>query len=366
MKILIVGPDLTDPGGVANYYNAVLPSLYQTEYEISYLEIGSTKSHSSRWHPFLDQLRFFSMVNKLKPNLVHLNPSLNLKSLVRDGLFLMLAKLSRRRVLVFFRGWDTSFEKWIDRLLKPFFQISFKRADVFIVLAREFETRLRHWGVRAPILLGTTTVNENLLRDFSIDQRLVDLAGDQRLKLLFLARLEQDKGVLELIEALNILLDKGQDLTLTIAGNGPIVQMVQKQVDAMGENRHRVSLLGYIRGEDKSETFRTHHLFCFPTQYGEGMPNSLLEAMAFGLPIVTCPVGGIADFFQDGTMGSLLAKPTPERLAQAIMSLATDRPRLLDIAKYNFQYANEHFMATTSAKFLAECYGKTLSHNRDT
>ncbi len=60
--------------------------------------------------------------------------------------------------------------------------------------------------------------------------------------------------------------------------------------------------LGHVSGAAKTQAFRAADIYLF-TSLAEGMPNSVLEAMAFGLPIVTRPVGGIRDFFEDGRMG---------------------------------------------------------------
>ena len=77
-----------------------------------------------------------------------------------------------------------------------------------------------------------------------------------------------------------------------------------------------------------------------------------LEAMAFGLPIITTRVGGIPDFFEDGKMGLFLDSREPEHIAEKIRYLL-DRPELMQqMSKYNFEYAKEHFYASKVAKRL--------------
>lgn len=72
-----------------------------------------------------------------------------------------------------------------------------------------------------------------------------------------------------------------------------------------------------LQEKKKIETFISHDIYCFPT-YGEGMPVSLLEAMAFGFPVVTRPVGGIKDFFENGKHGFLTNSKDPEIFAELI------------------------------------------------
>jgi len=356
IKVLIVGPDRADPGGVANYYNAVFPNISNDEITAHYLQIGSTHGKLKGVHLITDQFRFWVLVRQLQPDVIHLNPSLDLKSFLRDGLFIILAKLTKRRVLVFFRGWQEEFETKVGKYFHWFLKLSYLRSDAFIVLAEKFSTTLKGWGVKAPIYLGTTTVANELLNDFSVSDKVKDIKDTKTISLLYLARLEREKGVLQLIDAVRILLEKGKIITLSIAGDGALMKEVESAVNRLGEYSDNVKILGYVRGKEKIELFRQHHIFCFPTQYGEGMPNSVLEAIAFGLPVVTCAVGGIADFFEDGKMGILLESQDPQHIAKHIESLIQDPDDLASIAVYNNAYAKNHFLATISAKMLRDTY----------
>jgi glycosyltransferase involved in cell wall biosynthesis len=359
-KVLVVGPDRSDPGGVANYYNAVLPRLSNSSYEIFYFEIGSTRGGGRIAHVIMDQFRFWRALGKCKPDIVHLNPSLDLKSFLRDGLFVFLTKLRGRLTLVFFRGWQKPFEKHVSGKFNYFFSVTYRRADAFIVLARDFSNRLRQWGVSAPILIGSTTVDDTLLEEFSIREKTDGIQSAGVVRLLFLARLEREKGVLELVTAVNRLLDEGAAISLTIAGDGSVVDDVQDLIDSFGLGDDAVRLVGYVRGDEKVDILRSHHIYCFPTQYGEGMPNSVLEAMAFGMPVMTCPVGGIADFFEDQKMGALVADADPDTIASALHLLLSDRTHLAEISQFNYTYAQQHFLASITAETLRTCYQEML------
>jgi len=56
-----------------------------------------------------------------------------------------------------------------------------------------------------------------------------------------------------------------------------------------------VKFLGYVRGPNKVDALENNDIYCFPSYFGEGMPNSVLEALAFGMPVITCCVGGLTD-----------------------------------------------------------------------
>lgn len=251
MKVLVVGPDRKDPGGVANYYNAVFPRLSDDEISAHYLEIGSTHGGRSGLHIIGDQVRFWRTIGSLKPDIVHLNPSLDLRSFFRDGLFILQSKLRGSQVLVFFRGWQELFEEKVTGKLKWFFNATYGRADRFIVLAKSFSGRLSEWGITVPVDLGTTTVNDDLLDGFSIDEKVNSLVNTQETRLLYLARLEPEKGILELLTAVDTLLNRGMLLTLTIAGDGPAMNRVCAQVSSMGRYQSKINIVGYVRNQEK-------------------------------------------------------------------------------------------------------------------
>jgi len=365
MKVLVVGPDRKDPGGVANYYNAVFPRLSGGEISAHYLEIGSTHGKSSFRHLIIDQFRFWRMLDSLKPDVVHLNPSLLLKSFLRDGLFILLAKIRRRRVLVFFRGWKQEFETTVSVYLKYFFYVTYRQADAFVVLAKEFSTRLQEWGIRAPIYMATTAVANELLGNFSIDKKIESFEKAGVFRILFMARLERVKGVLELIEAVGLLLRSGTRVSLTIAGDGSIMEEVRKKVAGMGSHGSSVEISGYVRADEKVSILESHHLFCFPTGEAEGMPNAVLEAMAFGMPVITCPTGGLADFFEDGVMGILLHTREPAEIADGITSLLSSSGRMAAVARFNYQYAQQHFLASSAAEALRSRYLEMVNADWD-
>lgn len=94
------------------------------------------------------------------------------------------------------------------------------------------------------------------------------------------------------------------------------------------------------------------------------MPSSVLEAMAFGLPVITRPVGGLKDFFEDGKMGFITESKAPEAFADLMEKLITDCDDRKKIARYNQRYAREHFMASKVAKRIENIYREILCNEQ--
>jgi glycosyltransferase involved in cell wall biosynthesis len=105
----------------------------------------------------------------------------------------------------------------------------------------------------------------------------------------------------------------------------------------------------------KRQAFQNADAYLFPS-WTEGLPISVLEAMAQGLPLVACAVGGLPDFFQDGRMGFLTDRRDPEVLASLMSRLILNPGLCSSIARFNRTYAREHFRPTHIAARLEDIY----------
>jgi glycosyltransferase involved in cell wall biosynthesis len=356
MEILITLPSLNDKGGVASYYNSILPFLIQTkDINISLFHIGSRENKTKSFHFITDQVRFAKKISKGNIDIVHVNPSLDLKSFFRDGLIVYQAKQKNIPVLVYWHGWKIEFANKVERFLIWFFKWTFQRADRTIVLADEFKEQLKAWGLKTPIDLGTTAVDESLLTGYNFDKKSNSMIKMDEVKILFLSRIEKAKGIFETLDAFKLLLMKDLNIHLSIAGEGLALEHAKIYSNRIGLPKKKVSFLGYLKNKKKAEAFASHHIYCLPTYYDEGLPASVLEAMAFGLPVITRPVGGLKDFFENKKMGYITKSRSPSKISELIELLLKDRTMLLDMAKYNYQYA-KIFLSSKVAEQLFLIY----------
>lgn len=115
--------------------------------------------------------------------------------------------------------------------------------------------------------------------------------------LLYHGRVDQRKGVLELIEAVHLLLSKGRSLRLTISGIGPDLAAAIALVEAKGLGE-AIKFMGFVSYDDVPNVYRSADVFVSPT-WSEGFSNTILEAMASGLPIVAARAIGVVDCLTD-------------------------------------------------------------------
>lgn len=361
IRVLIITPNLEGLGGVANYYKGVSPYLKDEQFVVDQFVVGSVKSNNKFLHPITDQINFYEKLQKNKYDLIHINPSLNLKSFIRDGLLLLQAKRKKLPVVTFIHGWDEKFSKLIDFPLRYVFRSVFGKTTAFIVLASRFKKKLQDWGIKSPIYLETTNVDDNLLEGFDIGRRVLQIKQTKSLRILYLARIEREKGVFETVDAVRTLHERGFNITLTIAGDGPVRKELEDYVNGLTGLTNCIFFAGYIRGQEKKNVFMNHDIYCFPTYFGEGLPTSVLEALAFGLPVITCPTGGLADIFEDTKMGAFVPPRDPDSIVKVLSEYLANREKTAMIAQYNYQQSMR-FYASNVAKKLLSIFSETVEN----
>lgn len=337
--ILIVTPDIKMLGGVANHYLGLKQYWKQ---EVNYIYYGKRLDLSLPAFILLlpDLFNFLIKLISKRPDVVIINPSLRKYQLFRDGLYLIIAKIFKIKVITFFHGWDFQIASQI--LNRPkLFRMIYGKSDLMYVLCQQFKDQLLEIGVTSLIHLTTTKVDDKLISEFDINQKSYNKS------ILFLARIEENKGILIALEAFKLVQKNYPEAIFKVAGNGSALKKAIELVEI--ENIKNVEFLGSISGKKLIETFKESSIYILPT-HGEGMPTSVLEAMAFGLPIVTRPVGGLNDFFEEGKMGNLVESLVPVDYASAITALIKQEKKSREIGMFNHKYALDNFLASTVAR----------------
>lgn len=307
------------------------------------------------------------------PDLVVLNPCLDpieFRSLPRDAVNLLLAKLLFRKVLVFWRGWDNEVcgaaefpggnRCWISRI--------YRLADAHLVLAGDFRDDLRRWGFGAPVQIETTVVADSLLECAEMAETA---PNDGCFRILYLSRIERAKGVFELLDAFMLLEGRCPGrYRLTIAGDGP--DLVALKERASEHEVTGIDFKGYVDGPEKARCFAEASAFCF-LSYTEGMPNAVLEAMAMGLPLVSSDAGGLKDILTDGVTGHILrqdrSRPAGQRFSAAevadrLEDLADSPEMAKRMGEHNKGFACERFAAAKVAARLGAIYHEVVAGSR--
>jgi len=147
-------------------------------------------------------------------------------------------------------------------------------------------------------------------------------------------------------------------VSLTVAGDGSHLKQAVEY--ARMRNLDGVSFIGHVDGARKYQIFQEADVFLFPS-YGEGLPLSVLEAMASGLPVVTSAVGGLCDFFEDGRMGFITKNRDPHVLAELVTRLLDNVDLRNRIITFNQNFARTRFTSAQVAAQMEWMYRSLLS-----
>jgi glycosyltransferase involved in cell wall biosynthesis len=145
---------------------------------------------------------------------------------------------------------------------------------------------------------------------------------DGRLRILDVGRLVPEKGAPVLLDAVDLLTQRGTDVELRLVGGGDLGEELTRIIAERGL-AERVTLVGSVGQDDIVAQYHWADVFCLPS-FQEGLPVVLMEAMATELPVVTSTINGIPELVKDGSNGYLLPPGRADLLADALEKLASD------------------------------------------
>jgi glycosyltransferase involved in cell wall biosynthesis len=170
------------------------------------------------------------------------------------------------------------------------------------------------------------------------------------------ARLHPIKGQDVLVEAADRVIQSVPDALFLIVGKGESLPSLQEQIN-LTNLKERVLLTGERR--DVPALLLVSKVFVL-SSLSEGVPISLLESMAAGLPSVTTRVGGLPNVVHEGRTGLLVPPGDPDRLARSIVDLLTDEERRAHMGKQAREQAIREYSAESAADAMKHLYLRHL------
>jgi len=196
------------------------------------------------------------------------------------------------------------------------------------------------------------------LDEFPFRERNFPQDGDWRF--VQAGRLIEKKGLPVTLRTFAIFLGQYPNSTLTIAGEGPLLSRLQSLARELKID-NRVSFTGFISQEQLRDILYASHIFLHPSETGpdgnqEGIPNSMLEAMASGLPVFATQHGGIPEAIESGVSGVLVSERDHEELAWALLNAVEDRHFLSRIARAGADAVAQKFDRRLQVRRLEDIY----------
>ncbi|HEY0590232.1 MAG TPA: glycosyltransferase family 4 protein [Thermoanaerobaculia bacterium] len=173
------------------------------------------------------------------------------------------------------------------------------------------------------------------------------------------AVLRDGKGIDVLLRAFARVVREAHDITLKIAGDGPLRRHLEREGGRLGLGSH-VHWLGYR--DDVPSLVRTFDVFVHPALF-DALPTAVLEAMAAGVPVVASATGGIPEIITDGENGLLVPPGDEEALAGAIHRLLRHRTMLRELGAAGRARVEAEFSAERWVERLEAIYREAVKGN---
>jgi glycosyltransferase involved in cell wall biosynthesis len=275
---------------------------------VRFIPLKHVRRPLSLWRDMLGLLELLALLRRERPHIVHVNSA---KAGALGRLAAWLVRVPIRIYTV--HGWAFGAHGWPASVLYRWAERSLRPLTTVTVCVADSERRA---GLAAHTCDDRTTV---VIRN-GVDPVPFQARGAHsgRSRLVTVGRLQAPKDAITLVRALATL--RGRPFEAVLVGDGPDRPAVEEEVRRLGLES-AVELLG--ERDDVPELLGTGDIFVL-SSHSEGLPLSILEAMAAGLPVVASNVGGVSEVVVDGETGLLVPPSDAQSLAAAIERLLED------------------------------------------
>jgi len=359
-KILLVAHMGKPWGGISSLFEAIFQTEIRNNFNIRFLESSIPQEKTSLGkvglrpilHSFQTICLFTFTIFNFKPDVIHIVTA-HRGSFVKNGLLVVVSKFLQRKVILaphcsFFALLPPNSSKiwtwWVKLILN--------RCDCLLVLSKE-------WMVLPPFIKAKlikylpNSINTEMYSIVKRSRKSSDLVN-----ILFMGHISEEKGIFDLIQAINLLVQEGVgNFLVTITGEEIDIyelKEIKNQIRELNIEKY-IHFQEPIFGNEKITCFSKSDIFILPSHH-EGMPMVILEAMAASLPIIATNVGGIPDILEDGLTGILIPPRSTISLASEIKKLIQNPLMRLEMGKNGQKKAQRDYDIRKYIEKLGDIY----------
>ena len=356
-KVLMIGPSLQEEGGIGTVSRLIVDNLkdLNVRHISSWNNLpGSTKLPSKNLVVRDFILAWLKLVWELlfgRVDILHFHMA-ERGSTWRTVVFAVTAYAFNKPVVIHTHGAEFKiFYEELPLLGKKLIRWVLRRAKYLIVLSKGWQ---KYYVECCEVPQDKTIV---LYNPVEYPASIPEKDAGEPIKLLFLGKINQRKGIYDLLYSFAAFKQNSSVITkLLIAGSGE-VEPTKKLVEDLGLSQD-IEFLGWITPKQRNELLAQTHSFILPS-YNEGLPMALLEAMSWGLSIITTPVGGIGEVIKDRENGLLIEAGNLQELTDAISLLVSNSSLRIDLSQKAREKAAE-FCIDNYIQSLSQIYRNTL------
>lgn len=351
MKICMVVPDPMVRGGIAAVVSGYRGSKLERDHKIIYVESYRDGSRLSKFIKGVGgYFHFIKVLILERPNLVHVHSSFGM-SFYRKMPFIYMAYCAKIPVVNHIHGAD--FEEFYTkarRKKKERIKRVYQKCTVLIALSEEWKERLSQIVPAEKIRI---IENYSLFHEDALRERLRRECNN---RILFLGEIGERKGCYDIPDVTVKVLEKVPEAKVVIGGKGSAKdESAVRKLFTDRKISESIVFTGWVWGEEKERLLREADVFFLPS-YQEGMPMAILDAMGYGLPIISTKVGGIPEIVHDGENGFCCSAGDIEGMADKILSLLIDDKKRMSAAKRSIAIIRKSYSLDKHLERLEKAY----------
>lgn len=354
-KVCMVVQNPMVKGGIAAVVNGYRGSRLEKDYNIIYVESYKDGGKLTKLVKGICGYFHFAKVLLIdKPDIIHIHSSFG-PSFYRKMPFIYMASWSKKPIINHIHGADfDEFYVKASKEKKRLIKKVYGKCDVLIALSDEWKERLSQIVPKDKI---TIIENYSILHEDALTQRLNRPSNNT---VLFLGELGKRKGCYDIPAVAEKVLEKIPETSFVLGGSGSSED--EAAIKKLCKDRgilSKVNFPGWVRGDQKDKLLREADVFLLPS-YNEGMPMSVLDAMGYGLPIVSTNVGGVSKIVHDGENGYCCEPGDVEVMSNGILKMLEDREVLGSMSKESFRIVKDGYSLESHLKQVEAVYGFVL------
>ena len=289
-RIVMIGPDCSARGGiasvVASYRDEGVFDKWPIVFLPTHVEGGKLRKLAVA---ISAMLKFISLVLLTRVSVLHIHVARR-TSFWRKAAFMSIALILRVPFLLHLHsgGFPDFYRKECGPVARRAIRFFLNRSACLIVLSSQWNALLK--GM-------TTNTHARIIPNFVQALEAGQTRARAEWTILFLGRLNREKGLFDLLQAMSAIKDDFPLLRLEVGGEGS--EKPVREAASRLNIESRIKLHGWVSGSVKDELVCGATIYVLPSYY-EGLPMGVLEAMANGLPVIASDVGGLPDVIDSG------------------------------------------------------------------
>lgn len=329
-NVLIIGTDLTSNGGIASVVKSYFYAHEEGDFNYQ-LFLLKTNYYKDKGLLFELLILFKSFFKALyfgifkSVGVFHIHSSAYF-SFYRKSIFVILGKILGKKVILHLHS-----SQFYDFFLvnNQIVKLIIPLCDTVVVLCSDWEFKLKSKFKKVNIIKIENSHEFDVISEKIIVNKSV-------FNLLFVGFFIESKGIKDLMQLVKRCRKFSKpSIVIQIAGKGELEKYILEEIENENLQDH-CQVIGWVSGESKKEAFVNADAFILPS-YKEGMPISILEAMSYGLPIISTEIAGIPDIVTNKKNGFLCQPGDIDAFFKATTALASDTNLRGLISKNNIE-----------------------------